>query len=72
MKGVCESIIHAVSDLIFSSPADQCWTLLLDFSNAFISVNQESMLAQFRQHMHTLLILQDEILLFLPTSVSDG
>ena len=54
VKGGCESITHAVSDLISSSPGDQCWTLLLDFSNAFNSVNRESMFIQFRQSMPTL------------------
>ena len=51
VRGGCEAIVHAVSKLLASAPADRCRTLLLDFSNAFNCVNREAMFAEFRRHL---------------------
>ena len=51
VRGGCEAIVHAVSKLLASGPADQCHTLLLDFSNAFNSVNRKAMIAEFLRHI---------------------
>ena len=53
VKGGCEAIIHATSHLMSSFPTDQRWTLL-DFSNAFNSVGQEAMFAEFRERIPSL------------------
>ena len=49
-----EAIVHGVSRLLSSSSADHCWVLLLDFSNAFNSLNREAMFREFRQHVPAL------------------
>ena len=54
VKGGCEAIIHATSHLMSSFPTDQRWTLLLDFSNTFNSVDPEAMFAEFREHIPSL------------------
>ena len=51
VKGGCEAIIHTASLLLASKDTNICWTLLLDFSNAFNSVNREAMFTQFRKHI---------------------
>ena len=51
VKGGCEAIIHATSHLMSSSPADLHWTLLLNFSNAFNSINREAMFVELRQRL---------------------
>ena len=51
VRGGCEAIVHAVSSLMSSSPSSSCWTLQLDFSNAFNNISRVSMFAQFRQHI---------------------
>ena len=47
VKGGCEAIIHAVSHLM-NSPSNQRWILLLDFTNAFNSVDRQAMFAEIR------------------------
>ena len=54
VKGGCEDIIHATSHLMTTSPDDQCWTLLLDFSNAFNSVSREAIFSEVRSQIPTL------------------
>ena len=44
-------VIHATSHLMSSSPADQHWTLLLDFSNAFNNISREAMFMELRQRL---------------------
>ena len=51
VKGGCEAIIHAVSQLTSSSPADQCWTLQLDFFNAFHNINRDAMFVEIRRRI---------------------
>ena len=51
VKGGCETIIHATSHLMSSSPADQHWTLLLDFSNVFNSISRESMFVELHRRL---------------------
>ncbi len=54
VKGGCEAIIHSVSRHFSSAPTDKCWTLLLDFSNAFNSVDRGHMFHEFRKHIPSL------------------
>ena len=49
VKGGCEAIIHAVSKLTSSSPADRRWTLQLDFCNAFNNINRNAMFVEIRR-----------------------
>ena len=49
VRGGCEAIIHSVSQLMSSETPEHCWTLLLDFSNAFNSINRESMFVEVRR-----------------------
>lgn len=42
VKG-CEIIIHSVSHLMNNAPSHQCWTLLLDFFNAFNNISRQAM-----------------------------
>lgn len=46
-----QAIVHAVSLALSSIPGDRCWTLLLDFSNAFNNINREAMFREFRHRM---------------------
>ena len=54
VKGGCEAVIHAASHLMSSSTPSQCWTLLLDFSNAFNSINREAMFVETRRRSPTI------------------
>ena len=54
VKGGCEAVIHAASHLMSSSTPSQCWTLLLDFSNAFNSINREAMFVEIRRRSPTI------------------
>ncbi len=54
VKGGCEAIIHTVSSHFSSSPSDRCWTLLVDFANAFNSIDRESMFVEFCRHIPSL------------------
>ena len=46
IKGGRKAIVHATSHLLSSDlPADQRWTLLLDFWNAFNSINCEAIVS---------------------------
>ena len=49
--GGCEAVIHATSRLISSLPSNQCWTLLLHFTNAFNNVSRKAMFVEFRHHL---------------------
>ena len=51
VKGGCEAVIHSVSHLMSSSQPDQRWVLLLDFTNAFNTINRNSMFEEFRAHI---------------------
>ena len=66
VRGGCEAIIHSASQLMSSTPPDQRWFLLLDFHNAFNSINRESMFEE------TLPVRMDGGLLLLPTSPPSG
>ena len=54
VKGGCEAIIHAASNLMSSSLPRHRWTLLLDFSNAFNCINWEAMFVETRNRIPTL------------------
>ncbi len=54
IKGACEAIVHTVSRLFASKPDNQCWTLLLDFSNAFNSTDHSQMFVEFRNQFPSL------------------
>ena len=54
VKGGCEAVIHAVSHLMSSSTPSQCWTLLLDFCNAFNSINREAMFVEIPRRSPTI------------------
>ena len=54
VRGGCEAIIHSVSHLTSSAPPQQRWVLLLDFRNAFNSINRESMFGEFRRRIPSL------------------
>ena len=49
VKGGCEAVIHSVSQLL--SYGHQQWVLLLDFTNAFNTINRFSMFEEFRAHI---------------------
>ena len=51
VRGGCEAIVHAASQAMSSVDDDRCWTLLLDFSNAFNSINREAMFVEFRRRL---------------------
>ena len=51
IKGGCEAIVHATSQLRSSPSHNQHWTLMLDFSNAFNSINREAMFVEFRRFL---------------------
>ena len=51
VKGGCEAVIHSVSHLMSSGQPDQWWVLLLDFTNAFNTINRNSMFEEFRAHI---------------------
>ena len=51
VKGGCEAVIHSVSQLMSSGQPDQQWVLLLDFTNAFNTINRFSMFEEFRAHI---------------------
>ena len=50
VSGGCEAIVHSVSQILedMSLPSTYEWTLLLDFSNAFKSINRVCMLEEMR------------------------
>ena len=54
VRGGCEAIIHSVSQLMSSETPEHYWTLLLDFSNAFNSINRESMFVEVRRRIPSL------------------
>ena len=54
VKGGCEAVIHATSQLMSSIPPHQGWTLLLDFSNAFNCIDRGSMFAEIRRRIPSL------------------
>ena len=51
VRGGCEAIVHAVRQAMTSLPDNNRWTLLLDFSNAFNSIDRESMFVEFRHRI---------------------
>ena len=51
VKGSCEAVIHSVSQLMSSGQPDQQRVLLLDFTNAFNTINRFSMFEEFRAHI---------------------
>ena len=51
VKGGCEAVIHSVSQLMSSGQPDQQWVLLLDFTNAFNTINRFSIFEEFRAHI---------------------
>ncbi len=54
VRGGCEAIVHATSQLLSSTPDHQSWILMLDFSNAFNTVDRQAMFAEFRNHFPSL------------------
>jgi len=46
----CEAIVHSVTSTLEdpSIPANERWTLLLDFKNAFNSISREAMFDEIR------------------------
>lgn len=51
IRGGSEAVVHAVNRLLSSTPDTGHCTLLLDFSNAFNSINREAMFREFHQHL---------------------
>ena len=51
VRGGCEAIVHATNWLMSSLPDKDRWTLLLDFTNAFNSINRQTMFGEFRRHL---------------------
>ena len=51
IRGRCEAVVHATSQLMSSLPDEECWTLLLDFTNAFNNISREAMFVEFRRHL---------------------
>ena len=51
VQGGCEAIVHATSQLMTSLPDNQCWTLLLDFTNTFNNINREAMFVECRRRL---------------------
>ena len=51
LGGGCEAIVHAVSNLLSSSPPSSCWSLLLDFSNPFNNLSWEPMFVHIHQRI---------------------
>lgn len=51
IQGGCEAIVHAASQAMSTVDNVQRCTLLLDFSNAFNSINRESMFVEFRRRL---------------------
>ena len=54
VRGGCEAIIHFVSQLMSSETPEHCGTLLLNFSNAFNSINREPMFVEVRRRISSL------------------
>ena len=54
VRGGYEAIIHATSHLMSSSLADQRWTPLLDFTNAFNNISKEAMFVEVRHRLPAL------------------
>ena len=50
VKCGCEAIVHSVSRTLkdYNTPPEDCWVLLLDFSNAFNSVSRNQMIKEVR------------------------
>ncbi len=53
VRAGCEAIIHSVTQILEdkSIPPDSRWTLLLDFTNAFNSVDRDHMFQEVRAHL---------------------
>ena len=51
VRGRCEAIVHATSQLMSSLPDEERWTFLLDFTNAFNNISREAMFVEFRRHL---------------------
>ena len=51
VSGGYEAIVRTVAKLTTTLPDNCCWTLMLDFSNAFNCVNREHMFEEFRNHL---------------------
>ena len=51
VRGGCEAIVHATSQLMSSLPDEERWALLLDFTNAFNNISRETMFVEFRRHL---------------------
>lgn len=56
VKSGCEAIVHSVSRVLEdpNSNPTECWTLLLDFSNAFNSINRTRMFQEVHTRTHSL------------------
>ena len=56
VKSGCEAIVHSVSRVLEDSNSDpnDCWTLLIDFSNAFNSIDRSSMFQEIRARIPSL------------------
>lgn len=56
VKVGCEAIVHSVSRVLEdpSIPSDNCWTLMLDFTNAFNSIDRGRMFEEIRNRIPSL------------------
>ena len=56
VKSGCEAIVHSVSRVLEDPNSDpnDCWTLLIDFSNAFNTIDRSSMLQEIRARIPSL------------------
>ena len=52
----CEAIVHSVASTLEdpSIPSNECWTLLLDFKNAFNCISREAMFVEIRARVPSL------------------
>ena len=55
VHGECEAIVHVTSQMMFNTPDNQRWTLLLDFSNTFNNIDRQTMITEFQKHLPSLL-----------------
>ena len=51
VRGGCEEIVHATSQLMPSLPDEQCWTLPVNFTNMFNNISREAMFVEFHHRL---------------------
>ena len=51
VKVECEAIVHATNHLMSSLSDKDCWSLQLDFTNAFNSISHQAMFVEFHHQL---------------------